>query len=381
MDERLNTQQLIDRLCAKSGVSRAEAEAFVAAFFGVVEEGLESDRYVKVRGLGTFKLIDVDSRESINVRTGERFEIQGHSKVSFSADSSLKETVNKPFSHFETVVLGDDVNFPATEEATSEGEDEPLATPTEEAQEPIAEPTPTAVVQTPADLPPEPEQPAEVTLTPSEPAEATLPEPEEEETKPTDEVGEEPSSVPEPDEEVRTETPGEMAVENLSVAHSQQNSSSYRGLIIVAVVLIVLCLTVVAYLYGPDILSSLREQKLPKVQTEQVDTPAPEAEPTVSDTLSSEPVEPTPTKAEVAPVAPATQAKPLVVPDSTSRVITGTLTTHTVKEGETLTRIALRYYGTKDLWPYIVKHNADKLKNPNDVIVGTVLLIPELKEK
>ena len=381
MDERLNTQQLIDRLCAKSGVSRAEAEAFVAAFFNVVESGLESDRYVKVRGLGTFKLIDVDSRESINVRTGERFEIQGHSKVSFSADSSLKETVNKPFSHFETVVLGDDVNFPTTEEATSEGEDEPLATPTEEAQEPIAEPTPKAVVQTPADLPPEPEQPAEETLTPSEPAEETVPEPEEEETKPTDEVGEEPSSVPEPDEEVRTETPGEKAVENLSVAHSQQNSSSYRGLIIVAVILIVLCLGVVAYLYGPDILSSLRKQKQPKVQTEQVDTPAPEAEPAVADTLSSEPVEPTPTKAEVIPVAPATQAKPLVVPDSTSRVITGTLTTHTVKEGETLTRIALRYYGTKDLWPYIVKHNADKLKNPNDVIVGTVLLIPELKEK
>lgn len=61
----------------------------------------------KIKGLGTFKLIDVDSRESVNVNTGERFQIKGHTKVSFSPDANLRDTINKPFAHFETVVLNE----------------------------------------------------------------------------------------------------------------------------------------------------------------------------------------------------------------------------------------------------------------------------------
>ena len=68
---------------------------------------MEKDKYVKIRGLGTFKLIDVGSRESVNVNTGERFEIQGHTKVSFTPEPALKDIINRPFSHFETVVLND----------------------------------------------------------------------------------------------------------------------------------------------------------------------------------------------------------------------------------------------------------------------------------
>ena len=115
MNEKLNIQNLTDELAETHGLSKKNAESFVKDFFSLIEEALEKDKYVKVKGLGTFKLIDVDSRESINVNTGERFEIQGHSKISFTPDNSLKEVVNKPFSAFETVVLADGVEIDAPE--------------------------------------------------------------------------------------------------------------------------------------------------------------------------------------------------------------------------------------------------------------------------
>ena len=90
MNGKLNIQNLIDLFAEKHKIDKKVAEEFVKGFFLLIEEGLEKDKYVKIRGLGTFKLIDVESRESINVNTGERFEIQGHTKISFSPDSSSK---------------------------------------------------------------------------------------------------------------------------------------------------------------------------------------------------------------------------------------------------------------------------------------------------
>lgn len=107
MNEKLNIQDLIDMLAEKHGMSKKNADSFVKEFFLLIEESLEKDKYVKIKGLGTFKLIDVESRESVNVNTGERFEIQGHTKVSFTPEPTLKDIINKPFSHFETVVLND----------------------------------------------------------------------------------------------------------------------------------------------------------------------------------------------------------------------------------------------------------------------------------
>ena len=108
MNEKLNIQNLIELLAEKHGMDKADAESFVKEFFQLIEESLENDKYVKIRGLGTFKLIDVESRESVNINTGERFEIQGHTKVSFAPEPALKDLINKPFSHFETVVLNDE---------------------------------------------------------------------------------------------------------------------------------------------------------------------------------------------------------------------------------------------------------------------------------
>lgn len=123
---KLNISDLCSVLVTKNGLQDSEAQGFVKTMFDIIQEGLEEDKIVKVKGLGTFKIIEVDDRESINVNTGERVLIAGHSKVTFTPDSVMKEIVNKPFSQFETVILNDGVDFPetATEEPSVEAEDE-----------------------------------------------------------------------------------------------------------------------------------------------------------------------------------------------------------------------------------------------------------------
>ena len=111
MNEKITIQDIANSLKEKQGLTKKDAELFVKSMFDIMKEALASDKYVKVKGLGTFKLTEVESRESINVNTGERFEIQGHTKISFTPDTTLKEQINKPFSHFETVILNDGVDF------------------------------------------------------------------------------------------------------------------------------------------------------------------------------------------------------------------------------------------------------------------------------
>ena len=136
--------QLAEILIRKNGLSEEEAQSFVSAIFDLIKEGLEADKIVKVKGFGTFKIIDVDPRESVNVNTGERVLINGHQKITFTPDSVMKEMVNRPFSQFETVILNDGVDFndveveekptSDTEEATVEEKEEDSA-PIEEEQE------------------------------------------------------------------------------------------------------------------------------------------------------------------------------------------------------------------------------------------------------
>ena len=109
--EKLTIQDIAKTLIQRNGLSKKEASAFVNAMFDIIQQSLERDRVVKVKGLGTFKIIDVDARESVNVNTGERVLIEGHDKITFTPDALMKELVNKPFSQFETVVLKDGVDF------------------------------------------------------------------------------------------------------------------------------------------------------------------------------------------------------------------------------------------------------------------------------
>lgn len=118
---------LAAKLAEKSGLSQTEAELFIRMMFDVLNQGLEADKQVKMRWLGTFKVTTVKDRESVDVNTGERIVIEGRDKISYTPDNILKEIVNKPFAQFETVVVNDGVDF--------DDIDKKFETPTEEPEE------------------------------------------------------------------------------------------------------------------------------------------------------------------------------------------------------------------------------------------------------
>lgn len=108
---KISLSDVAQRLAEKSGISLQDAELFIRKMFDVANEGLQSDKLVKMKWLGTFKVMAVKDRESVDVNTGERIIIEGRDKISFTPDNILKEIVNKPFAQFETVVVNDGVDF------------------------------------------------------------------------------------------------------------------------------------------------------------------------------------------------------------------------------------------------------------------------------
>lgn len=127
---KITIQEIAKILVEKNHIESQAASQFVNEMFAIILDRLSQGEAVKVKGLGTFKIIDVEARESVSVRTGERVVIDGHSKVTFTPDATMKELVNKPFSHFETVMLNEGVEFEDMKEP------EP---PVSEQQEPVAE--------------------------------------------------------------------------------------------------------------------------------------------------------------------------------------------------------------------------------------------------
>ena len=374
MNEKLNIQDLIDLLAEKHGMSKKNADSFVKEFFQLIEEALEKDKYVKIKGLGAFKLIDVESRESVNVNTGERFEIQGHTKVSFTPEPALKDIINKPFAHFETVVLNEGTVLEDTPVDSGSEEDEDTE---QKVEEVVPEVVAGSAVETP--------EIAEKIDSPVEPVEEAVV----------------------PVETVASEEVNEERVEVIKTAGPAESSAMKYFIAIVALV-VLLCAGTVAYLYYPDWFDGLSAES-PVEET--ADNEAGNAagntvlmdsvgvkdsvviavKDTVSKKLIAEPV----IKQQEAPVAvrqpvvaaatsasqPKKEKKVEYVPDSTNYTIAGTQATYTIKPGETLTRVALRFYGTKALYPYIVKHNPDVIKKPDNVPAGTTIKIPKLVKK
>ena len=132
---KITIQDIAKTLIERNGLSKKEASTFVNAMFDIIKQALERDRIVKVKGFGTFKIIDVDARESVNVNTGERVLIEGHDKITFVPDTLMKELVNKPFSQFDTVVLKDGVDFEDEEEGKASEESKTK----EESEAPLVE--------------------------------------------------------------------------------------------------------------------------------------------------------------------------------------------------------------------------------------------------
>ena len=199
-------QEIAARVAKKHNITIKSAESFVSQFFDVVKEGLDADKQVKVKGFGTFKVVTVKPRESINVRTGERVVIESHDKVNFTPDATMKELVNRPFSQFETVELKDDVDFEDIPHDEEPAVEEPVV---EErvAEEPVVE---EAVTEEPTEEPVVEKTVVEETVTEEPIEESVVEEPVAE--KPTEETKITPlvASTPEdkPEETIATDVVG-----------------------------------------------------------------------------------------------------------------------------------------------------------------------------
>lgn len=110
MDKKVLIQDVTTLLSARLNITKKAAEGVFRSFFDIIAEGLIRDKYVRIKGFGTFKIIVVGERESVNIKTGERFQIDSHTKVSFTPDAFLKDLVNRPFSEFKTTILNEGVN-------------------------------------------------------------------------------------------------------------------------------------------------------------------------------------------------------------------------------------------------------------------------------
>jgi nucleoid DNA-binding protein len=321
------------------GMPQKKAEAFLKEFFDSIAENVKTDKLVKVKGLGTFKLIDVNDRESVNVHTGERIVIPGHSKLSFTPEASLRDAVNRPFADFQTVVINDETNLEDMERVPQE---EPEAVVEPEAVEQQEEP----------EVAPEQESAAEQVTTPAEESEE-LPsvEPEKSEPEPVVEVEEEVVAVPEEkkEEPVKQET----------VKEEQKKPRGGAKTFVMIVVALLLC--VFSYFVGHY---SLLEGLLPKQKQEPVKQQVVEAAP---DTIKAEPVQ----------VEPVEEVQYAQVPDGKYKIV-GTRKTHVMKPGDYITRIALKEYGDKEMAQYIIVHNA--FSNPDKVPIGQEIKLPELQE-
>lgn len=111
MGKKIYTDNLAGELAAKRDISQKQAKLLLRAFVETIQKGIADDGLAKVKGLGTFKLIDIEARESVSVNTGERVVIESHQKLAFTPDAAIKELVNRPFSAFDTVILNEGVEL------------------------------------------------------------------------------------------------------------------------------------------------------------------------------------------------------------------------------------------------------------------------------
>ena len=407
MNEKITILDLANVLANKHSMEKKDAEQFIKGMFELVEEALSTEKYVKVKGLGVFKLTDVESRESINVNTGERIEIQGHTKISFTPDNSIKELINKPFSHFETVILNEGVELEETNEESqtptiSESSDttdiiekvveestidiqqttiEIIDTKTEE--EVIAAEKEEAVVVTEVTDTPEYKVEESSSDTYIETSEVIDDEPKNDK-KGEFEIEE---SIDEPNEQAMAnneEIISETSVNEEGEAPQEQEKEekTNKSLILITILLILIIIGGAYWLFG----SSDSDEESPTIENTEVSI---ENTDSPIDNISTQP-EQVKTEPDIQKVksnkednvaSVISDEKVASIGDTLDYRIVGTKTTHILQSGETIIKVALKYYGAKNYWPYIAKHNEKTIKNANNVPKGTKLLIPELAPK
>ena len=392
MNEKITLQDLVELLSEKNDMTKKNADAFLRCMFDLIEEALTNEKYVKIKGLGTFKLTEVDSRESMNVNTGERIEIQGHTKISFTPDTTMKELINKPFSHFETVILNDGVELedtpfdvePKVEEMADEmvekiieepqGEVEPVVEDkVEVAEEPVVSP----VVDEPI---PVEEVSESVEEEPKEIEAAVVEEPEVPEPVV---IEEKPVEVEEKVEPVEEEISEEVSISEEKVevkpeifvpeAPRAENKTTFKVLIGIIVVLLLIILFGVYWIFfRQEKVDTNWEYTAPVKETASV-VQVEEQQAVKEDTLL--------VSEDTMVVQPVQEEQTMVLPEDVVYEITGTITTLTLEPGQTLVKLALKYYGSKNFWPYIVQHNPDVIKDADRVPKGATIKIPKLEPK
>ena len=403
MNEKITLQDIINLLSAKHDMTKKDAELFVKTMFDLIEEALATEKYVKIKGFGTFKLTEVDARESVNVNTGERFEIQGHSKVTFTPDTTMKDLINKPFAHFETVVLNDGVELedtPTEEEATDAPqtlEEAPVIveeTPVVIEEAPIViEETPIVVEETSVIVEETPvveieettmeEVAPEFTEEPVAVEEATEEEPIIEKTEekvvaietPVAEEEEEVVAVPVVEEKPVVDEP-KPTVQETKVETKEKNINRILWGVIVVLVLIILFGAYWMFLRPSNTI------EVPVVAPEAEEVASLTEDTTLTVTLydSEPPIFMQPLKLTDEELR---KERVPALADTLDYLINGKepICEHTLKSGETIIRISVEYYGSKRFWPYIAKFNSDEISNPDNIPVGTIIKIPAIIPK
>ena len=371
---KLTIQDIAKVLVEKSGLTQKEANKFATEMFSIIQQRLEEDELVKIKGFGTFKIINVEARESVSVRTGERVMIDSHAKVTFTPDTVMKELVNKPFSQFETVVLNDGVEF----DDVAEDNEEDVA-PVEDVISPVEE------------LPV-----VEMAQVEEEPQVVETPQIEEE-----PQVEEEPQIEEEPQVE---ETPmvklaEDEPVEEESVADEEpveEESSWKKWLLAAAVVLVLMGLSAYGGYYYAMQKMSAQKTETAEIKKDEVAIPEKPVDSVAvaKDTVVAAPVEvaQTEVKAEESVKKeetvkqevkePAEEPDPYAAKDERVRLgayrIVGTAEEVKVLPGQTFYSICRAHLGP-DMQCYVEVYN--NLPKDPKIKEGQVIKIPKLKPK
>ena len=424
-------QQLAEILVKKNGLNEKEAQDFVVAIFEIVKEGLEQDKLVKIKGFGTFKIIDIDPRASINVNTGERVLIEGHQKITFTPDAVMKEMVNRPFSQFETVILNDGVdlseidrtynfepdNNTGVEESETEQDTQETQDNTQDTQAEVSTEKTTIVEEPELTIVETTEEPEPTIVETTEEPEPTIVETTEEPEPPTvtseevparEAVADGPCDQEEDDDDDDTASPDVFDDDS-------ETSGSYWKWVVAAVVCLILMAAAAygGYMFGLEEgkhqekksqiadyaaqldkqTAELRKQRLANQEQALADTSATAKKVADTSATAQKVADTSPTKKEVSATSPATQpatSTPSAEEDysryNTSDVrirtgayiIVGIDKTVTAQEGQTIGKIAQSQLGP-GMSCYVEAVNG--MKENTVLKKGTRIKIPKLRHK
>ena len=339
---KITLQMLSEMMANNNGRSKSAAELFVRTFFTALKDALQTDNIVKIKGFGTFKLVVVSARESVNVNNGERVNIAGYNKITFTPDKVLKDRINRPFANFDTMVLEDD-DVRLIEGAPS-AEDEAV-----EPEETVA--AALANIPEPKEKLPKEEVAAEPVETAKEEEIPVIAE-----SKPESKPEPKPEPEPEPQPEPKEEAPKPEL--------KADSNGGKRSKTMYIVLLIIALLAVGAFLLIPRHGGS----EEPKVDANR--------EQAVQDSIAQAAA----AKAEQDSLAQLRlDAEKYEQVEDGEFVITGVQTCRKVRGGLTLQRMCRRIYGTDEYVPYILKLN--KMKSPSEAWEGRIIQFPNLVEK